>query len=165
MFSASADIDIVEFVETSKSTFSASANACHEEILSKHYVKCDTSKAKAIRITNQNLNMEVDVVTACKYQSIQYILNDYDKDFLGVRIYDKEKDRILDVDYPFRRIQLINERGTQTGDRFKKMIRFLKNLRSQSNEGIDLTSFEINSICYDIPTWRYSSVYYFTPIF
>lgn len=132
----------------------------NEEILSKHYVICDTSKAKAIRIKNQNLNMEVDVVTACKYQSIQYILNDYDKNFLGVRIYDKKKDRMLDVDYPFRRIQLINERGTQTGDRFKKMIRFLKNLRSQSNEGIDLTSFEINSICYDIPTWRYSSVYY-----
>lgn len=132
----------------------------NEEILSKHYVICDTSKAKAIRIKNQNLNIDVDVVTASKYQSIQYILNDYNKDFLGVCIYDKEKNIRLDADYPFRRIELINQRGTETGDRFKKMIRFLKNLRSQSSKGIDLTSFDINSVCYDIPTWKYTSAYY-----
>ena len=63
----------------------------NERILSKHYAICDTSKAKAIRIKNQNLNMEVDVVTANKHESIQYILKDYDDKYLGVRIYDKER--------------------------------------------------------------------------
>lgn len=132
----------------------------NEEILSRHYVICDTSKAKAIRIKNQNLNIDVDIVTASKHKSIQYILHDYDEEYLGIRIYDKDKDCQLDVDYPFHRIKLINTRGIETGDRFKKMIRFLKNLRSQSSMNIDLTSFEINSLCYDIPTWKYDSVHY-----
>lgn len=132
----------------------------NERILSKHYSICDTSKAKSIRIKNQNLNMDVDVVTANKHESIQYILKDYDDKYLGVRIYDKEKNCQLDVDYPFLRIQLMNNRGIETGDRFKKMIRFLKNVRSQADTKIDLTSFEINSICYDIPTWKYSAAYY-----
>lgn len=132
----------------------------NEKILSRHYTICDTSKAKAIRVKNQNLNMEVDVVTANKHESIEYILKDYDDKYLGVRIYDKEKNCQLDIDYPFLRIQLMNERGIETGDRFKKMVRFLKNVRSQADNKIDLTSFEINSICYDIPTWKYSSAYY-----
>lgn len=132
----------------------------NERILSKHYEMCDTSKAKAIRIKNQNLNMEVDVVTANKHKSIQYILKGYDDKYLGVRIYDKEKNCQLDIDFPFLRIQLMNNRGIETFDRFKKMIRFLKNVRSQADKKIDLTSFEINSICYDIPTWKYSDAYY-----
>ena len=132
----------------------------NERILSKHYKICDTSKAKAIRIKNQNLNMEVDVVTANKHKSIQYILKGYDDKYLGVRIYDKEKNCQLDIDFPFLRIQLMNNRGIETCDSFKKMIRFLKNVRSQADNKIDLTSFEINSICYDIPTWKYSDSYY-----
>ena len=35
------------------------------------------------------------------------------------------------------------------------MIRFLKNVRSDSNKTIDLSSFEINAICYDIPKEDY----------
>lgn len=132
----------------------------NETLLAQRYVICDTTKAKAIRIKNQNLNMDVDVVTASKHQSIRHILHDYDNAYLGVCIYDKVKDCQLDADYPFLRIQLMNQRGLDTGDRFKKMIRFLKNLRSQSAKGINLTSFEINSICYDIPTCKYSSDYY-----
>lgn len=40
------------------------------------------------------------------------------------------------------------------------MIRFLKNVRTDSDIKIDLTSFEINAICYSIPTEQYSTMYY-----
>jgi hypothetical protein len=37
------------------------------------------------------------------------------------------------------------------------MIRFLKNIRSQSDLEIKLSSFDINAICYDIETSKYES--------
>ena len=42
-----------------------------------------------------------------------------------------------------------------TNGRLKKMIRFLKNIKEDSNHDIDLNSFEINAICYDINIDKY----------
>lgn len=40
------------------------------------------------------------------------------------------------------------------------MIRFLKNVRTDASVNIDLTSFDINAICYDINTEEYRQAYY-----
>ena len=45
------------------------------------------------------------------------------------------------------------------------MIRFLKNVRTDADANIELTSFEINAICYSIPTERYSSMYYLDMVY
>jgi len=37
------------------------------------------------------------------------------------------------------------------------MIRFLKNIKADSDLEIKLTSFDFNAICYDIETYKYSS--------
>ena len=63
-------------------------------------------------------------------------------------------------DFPFLSIKRINDRSSETGGRLKKMIRFLKNVRTDSDKVIDLTSFEINAICYDIPVSYYQDAYY-----
>ena len=40
------------------------------------------------------------------------------------------------------------------------MIRFLKNVKEDLGENINLTSFEINAICYDIPVYKYQNSTY-----
>ena len=130
-----------------------------ERVLRMHYSQCDTSKPKSIKITNLHLHRDVDVVVASWHDSLNYIRG-YGDEYRGVQIYDKDKDLRLGPDFPFLSIKRINDRSSGTGGRLKKMIRFLKNVRTDSENKIDLTSFEINAICYDIPVSSYQDAYY-----
>ena len=130
-----------------------------EQSMSNIYSICDTSKAKAVSITNQNLHRDVDIVTSSWFQSLDYVLNGMPKNMLGIKIFNKELGYAEGPDYPFLSIYRINERSTKTNGRLKRMIRFLKNVRTDSDKEIDLTSFEINAICYSIPVdyYQYST--------
>ncbi|MDR1584070.1 MAG: hypothetical protein LBS55_12605 [Prevotellaceae bacterium] len=125
-----------------------------ENILRDIYSQFDNSNGKAIKIRNLSLKRDVDVVTASWYDGVSSIINDKG-DFRGIQVYDKNKDMVCPVDYPFLSIKRINERGKDTNDRLKKMIRFLKNLKSDAKQNIDLSSFDINAICYGIGTEEY----------
>lgn len=125
-----------------------------EETLHNIYQDCDSSKPKAIRIKNLHLYREVDTVIACWYDNVRSVLNDKG-DYRGVKIYNKASHNVGDASYPFLSIARINKRSSDTNGRLKKMIRFLKNVREDSNYEIDLNSFEINAICYDIDKSEY----------
>lgn len=58
-------------------------------------------------------------------------------------------------DYPFLSISRINNRSAETNGRLKKMIRFLKNVRTDVGLNQTLSSFDINAICYSIPVSSY----------
>ena len=124
-----------------------------ERILQSHYVICDITKPKSIRITNQNL------VVASWHDSIDYI-SGKGEIYKGIYIYDKQKNDRLGPDYPFLSIDRINTRSSYTEGRLKKMIRFLKNIKTDAPVNIDLTSFDINAICYDINPESYRNSYY-----
>ena len=130
-----------------------------ERVLRLYYSQCDTSKPKSIKITNLHLHRDVDVVVASWHDSLNYIRG-FGDEYRGVQIYDKDKDSRLGPDFPFLSIKRINDRSSETGGRLKKMIRFLKNVRTDSDKNIDLTSFEINAICYDISVSNYQDAYY-----
>jgi len=131
-----------------------------ERILKKNYVICDTSKPKSVKIKNQNLHRDVDVVTACWYDTYYYVINGEDETNRAISIYNKDTNTDKGPDYPFLSISRINNRSASTNGRLKRMIRFLKNVRSDSDKLIDLTSFEINAICYDIPIQEYQNKEY-----
>lgn len=131
----------------------------NERILNAVYTHCDISKPKSIRVHYTEYNRDVDVVTASWYQSMEYVLRQQ-KEYQGINIYNKEDNNIKDPDFPFLSIKRINERSTLTSGRLKKMIRFLKNVRTDADKKIDLTSFEINAVCYDIPILDYEEMYY-----
>ena len=122
-----------------------------ERVMSAHYHKCDISKPKSVKITNQNLHRDVDVVTSCWYDSFYYVVNGEDETDRAISIYNKDTNTDKGPDYPFLSISRINKRSSATNGRLKRMIRFLKNVCSDSDQTIDLSSFEINAICYDIP--------------
>ena len=131
-----------------------------ERIMTSHYAKCEITNPKAVKITNQNLHRNVDVVTSCWYDSYYYVLNGEDETYRAISIYNKDTHSDNGPDYPFLSISRINNKSSATNGRLKRMIRFLKNVKSDSDKSIDLTSFEINAICYSIPTSDYHNLEY-----
>lgn len=125
-----------------------------EGILSRQYSTCDTSKGKSVRITNLNLRRNVDVVISNWYDDVMSIVNSKGE-YRGIQVYNKDTNSKGDPDYPFLSIERINNRSADTNGRLKKMIRFLKNVKADSSLEIDLSSFDINAICYDIEPWKY----------
>lgn len=124
------------------------------------YQICDISRAKAIKIKNLSLNREVDIVVSNWYDDVRSII--FDKgDHRGIQIYNKEEHRKESVDYPFISIQKINHKSSETNGRLKKMIRFLKTIKADSEFDIDLSSFDINSICFDIDVSKYKDVKFY----
>lgn len=134
-----------------------------ERALQSAYSKVDVSGGKAICVNIQNPIRNVDVVTAQPYRGINYLKTNHDYE-IGIRIYDKDTHALLGEEYPFLSIERINQRGRDTNDRFKKMIRFLKNVKLDAQDLIgrkpEVSSFDIYAICYDIPTPTYSSKSY-----
>lgn len=131
-----------------------------ENILSNVYSICDKTKPKAIRIKNLSLNREVDIVIANWYDDVTSIINDRG-DFRGIQVYNKATNSRGNADYPFLSIRRINERSSETNGRLKKMIRFLKNNKANSDHEIDLSSFDINAICYDINISEYQNLSFY----
>lgn len=131
-----------------------------ELIMIQNYEICDISKAKSVRITNQHLHRDVDVVTASWFQSLDYVLEGMPDEMRGIKIFNKNTQHEEGPDFPFLSIKRINDRSAETYGRLKRMIRFLKNVRTDSGKSIPLTSFDINALCYSIPTQEYINLDY-----
>lgn len=125
-----------------------------EEILTKAYKEVNILKGKSIEVNLTSPNRMVDVVTASWYKSVDAVVsaNDYEK---GIQIYDKAKNQRLKADFPFLKIHLLKTKDSQVNGRLKKMIRFLKTLKADSNVEIDFSSFDISSVCYNIDKIKY----------
>jgi hypothetical protein len=123
------------------------------------YLDCDITKVKAIKIFNRSLRRDVDIVTANWYDDVYSILNGRG-DYRGVQVYNKLTDSKGSATYPFLSINRINDRSTSTNGRLKRMIRFLKHCKADSAIDIDINSFDINAICYDIEPNSYRMLSY-----
>ncbi|MDR6546548.1 hypothetical protein J2810_002607 [Chryseobacterium rhizosphaerae] len=130
------------------------------------YDICDTTHAKAIKIRNQSLKRDVDVVIANWYDDVKSVINDKENDYRGIQVYNKDTNSKGNPDYPFLSIKRINEKSSITGGRLKKMIRFLKNVKADSSMDIKLSSFDFNAICYDIniDSYKLLNKYMLVPI-
>jgi len=136
-----------------------------ETILVNNYKYVDIKKPKSIEVNPTNPNRLVDVVTASWYRTVESEVNN-DADLKGIQIYDKDKNERLPVDYPFLKIRLLNEKNKDVNGRLKKMIRFLKTLKADSEQDLKkFSSFDICSVCYNIPTYQYSSSAYYELVF
>lgn len=131
-----------------------------EAILEDVYDICDTTKPKSIKIKNQSLNREVDIVIANWYDDVTSVINDKGE-YRGIQVYNKETHSKGNADFPFLSIKRINERSADTNGRLKRMIRFLKNTKANSNQEIDLSSFDINAVCYDIEVAKYQTLSFY----
>lgn len=120
------------------------------------YDKVVTSKPKCIEITNQSLHRDVDIVIASWHKTFEGIRDNNSKRN-RIRIYDKDLNTVGRVESPFISIDRINSKNSRVNGRLKKMIRFLKTLKYDSGKVIDLNSFELNAICYNIDIRDYAN--------
>lgn len=132
-----------------------------ENVLISVYKYVETGKPKSIEVETTNPKRKVDVVTASWFVNVNSVLKNEDT-FKGIQIYDKDKGVRLPVDYPFLKIELLNEKDKLVNGRLKKMIRFLKNLKYDSDYKLDIiSSFIISSMCYNIPSDKYEDKTYY----
>lgn len=134
-----------------------------EIVLTDAYDEVNIDKPKAICVKMKNPVRNVDVVTAVYYKHVGYMKSN--EDFKkGIQIYDKDLDKKLPVEFPFWSIKRIQERNILVNGRFKKMIRFMKNVKYDTSVGLNrklsITSFDINAICYNIDIRAYNYVHY-----
>ncbi|WP_284652111.1 hypothetical protein [Flavobacterium terrisoli] len=136
-----------------------------ETVLVSTYKNVDTSKPKSIEVNPTNPDRVVDVVTASWYVNVNSAMND-DADLKGIQVYDKAKNTRLPVDFPFLKIRLLNEKDKSVNGRLKKMIRFVKTLKADSEYDLkQLSSFDISSVCYNINALDYYDKSYYELVF
>lgn len=135
-----------------------------EEVLSDAYNDVDVSKNKSIEVNLTSPKRKVDVVTASWYKSVKAAKSG-DKADKGICVYDKGKNERLPVDYPFLKIKLVNDKDKIVNGRLKKMIRFLKTVKADADINIQITSFDISSICYNIDTISYYDKPYYELVY
>jgi hypothetical protein len=135
-----------------------------ENVLLVAYNDVNISKDKSIEANLTNPRRTVDVVTASWYKTV-YSAKSGDKKDKGIKIYDKAKNIRLPVDYPFLKIKMLNEKDISVNGRLKKMIRFLKTIKADSDIKINISSFDISSICYNINFLSYCDKPYYELVY
>ena len=119
------------------------------KIMKSIYEQVDTSGSKSISIFNKHLKRKVDIVFAYWFNSVQYDQHG-DEYYRGVQLYDFSAKEKASPDYPFAHIQSVNSKGSATNDGSRRGIRLLKNLKVDSDQKIDLSSFQLTSIVHSI---------------
>lgn len=119
------------------------------KIMKATYDQVDTTGAKSIWIYNKNLRRKVDIVFAYWYNSEQYLLHNSEY-YRGVQLYDFPARERQYPDYPFAHIQNVNWKGDNTNDGSRRGVRLLKNLKADSDQKIDLSSFQLTTIVHSI---------------
>ncbi|MCF1466815.1 hypothetical protein FS764_07790 [Agrobacterium vitis] len=108
----------------------------------------DTSGSKAITISGGSLRREVDVIPSHWYDGIEYQRSREKKD-RGIFIFlKKENDTMLN--YPFLHMHHIQTKDDRTGGNTKKVIRLLKTLVADYEDGpaIELSSYDIAGLAW-----------------
>lgn len=109
-------------------------------------VKIDDTGGKAVAISGGSLNRKIDLVPAAWLYNSQSN-NSSDLTYRGIKLYDKhEKERI--ENYPFLHLYLCNNKDLRVQGRFKKLVRYIKNVRKDSEQKIDISSYDATSLIY-----------------
>lgn len=108
--------------------------------------KIDDSGSKAINISGGSLNRSIDIVPSNWYNSVKYVETN-DEDYRGVNILDRDNSTRI-TNYPFMHIYWINNKDNETKGNLKKLIRFIKTLKVDADEKIDVSSYDIASILF-----------------
>jgi hypothetical protein len=119
------------------------------KVMKSVYDKVDDTGRKSIWIYNKNLRRKVDIVFGYWYNSVEYDDNN-DEYYRGVELYDFPSRVKQRTDYPFAHIYNVNGKGNNTNDGSRRGIRLLKNLKADSDNEIELSSFQLTTIVHTI---------------
>ncbi len=122
-------------------------NECYN-VLNSTYNQVDNSKAKSIQVFPTNPKRKVDIVPANWVNTQDYQTTTNEK-YRGIHIYDKDN-HLRQKDFPFMHIANVKSKNAIVNGGLAKLVRLLKTLKVDAEYEIDLSSFEITSIVYNM---------------
>lgn len=123
--------------------------ACEEHLTKAFYAaEVDCSGAKSICLKGGSLRRKIDVVPSNWFNT-----NDYKETknevFRGIYVLDKYKmNRIKNT--PFYHNYLIDKKDSKCCGNFRKLVRLMKNLKADSENNIDFSSYDITGLVYNM---------------
>lgn len=108
----------------------------------------DQSGSKAITISDGSLRRKIDVI-ACAWWDTNEYSRFRQKYFRGIEIFDNDKGQRV-PNKPFLHNKQIDERDVATNGGLRKLIRLLKSLNYDNDEKIDMSSYDIAGIVYNM---------------
>ena len=119
------------------------------KILKENYTVTDIEKnSKSIKISGGSLRRNIDVVPANWYNSKRWYM--YNEDYYrGIRVFDS-KTKQRDINFPFLNIHLIDEKDSQTYGRYRPLVRLAKTLKEDSEEDINISSYDLQALLYNM---------------
>jgi hypothetical protein len=108
----------------------------------------DESGSKSISVSGGSLRRKIDVISCAWWHTVEYV-QDTQRHWLGIEILDNDKGQRIS-NKPFLHNKRIEERDAATNGGLRKAIRLLKSLRYDSDDKIDLSSYDIAGIAYNI---------------
>lgn len=111
-------------------------------------VSINDAKGKCTSIEGGSLNRKIDLISASWVNTKDY--NEYNNEvFRGIKIYDKNDAEWIE-NFPFMHSALINYKDTESNGNLKKLIRLIKTLKVDAEINIDISSYDIASILYNM---------------
>jgi hypothetical protein len=128
--------------------------SCYEKLKNIYYTaNVDNTGKFAISITGGSLKRKIDVVPAC-WDMGKNQQDSYNETLKGVRVYTKNCDD-FNVNYPFLNNKLIEQKDNRCYGNYRKAIRLLKTLKSDSDRQIDISSYDIVALLYHMVDSNY----------
>ena len=123
---------------------------CEDILTTRFYAaKVDTSGAKAIKVSEGSVVRKVDVVPANWYYGSDFQSTGLEQD-KEIQIYNKETGE-RPKNHPFKFMHQVEVKDAVTQAGVKKSVRMLKNVKNDSSSEIDLSSYDITSVVWNMP--------------
>lgn len=109
-------------------------------------VEVDNTGGKAVAICGGSLNRKIDLVPSSWVLNANS-QNNGDKTYKGIKLYDK-KTGIYVENYPFLHIYRCNAKDSYVSGKYKKVVRYVKNVRKDSDKDINISSYDATALMY-----------------
>jgi len=110
--------------------------------------KVDETGSKAINISGGSLRRKIDVIASNWWHTVEYVREGH-RYWLGIEVLDNDKG-VRISNKPFLHNKRIDDRDKAANGGLRKLIRLLKSLKYDSDEAINLTSYDIAGIVYNM---------------
>lgn len=125
--------------------------SCYEKLKTIYYAANVNNSGKfAISITGGSLRRKIDVVPVC------WDLNKYkvDETMKGIKVFTQNCDD-CNINYPFLNNKLIEEKDKNCYGNYRKAVRLLKTLKTDSEKNIEISSYDLVALLYHMDNSYY----------
>lgn len=109
-------------------------------------VDIDNTGGKAVTISGGSLNRKIDLVSiSWLHTPASHGLSD--KTHRGIKLYDKNDQKYIE-NFPFLHMTLCEAKDITVQGKFKKLVRYIKNVRKDSDRNIKISSYDATALMY-----------------